>query len=230
MRAFRLRTEDVHARRLWPRIAAFLGSCLLVVFLAVYVTDGDLDLVPWFIVGVGVLWVAGWFALWRTAGRRRRERVRLERFAQRNSFTVEFDVTDDALEASRPELLFRTHPKAVTGIRMRGRCRDGADVEIGVRSGPEPSPAGDDKTVTVLYFVVQRPTLLRAAHPVVAVVDAIEALPEATAGTPPLVTTYRVQELGDHRVAYLTEVLDLTDPVSWKRLGAVGDRLASAAS
>jgi hypothetical protein len=184
LRRFRAGVESAEKRRIWPKVTAFITACVAVLFLALYVTEFDLDLVPWFVVGIAVLFAVCWLLLWRASRRRWRLRYRLDRVASENGFVLEHDVA----APDRPGRLFCSGASPVTVFRMHGRDGTGAELEIGLHSRTEPGEHGGSTTVETLYLLAPRrsgvlPGVMPAAPRPASASDA--TVPTGTAPAPP---------------------------------------------
>jgi hypothetical protein len=133
-------------------VVGALGGAALSLFLSFSVTGGNLALIPWFTVGIALLFLVAWALVFRATGRRWRQRYRLDAFAAANGLTLEHDVT-------RPERGWEvygggTEPKLM--VRLVGRDPLGA-YEVGIRSRVEPTPTGGTHTVETPYLITSRP-------------------------------------------------------------------------
>jgi len=201
-------------RRVWATVLGFLGSCALVLFLAFYVTGGDLDLVPWFLIAIAVLFVVAWFLTRRSKARALRRRLRLERLAARNGLTVGFDA-----EVAPLRLL------------IRGRHPDADSFDVGTVMVAETTAAGTATSVERTFLHVGGrgaaggQQLLLADVPIDGV--HLAALPTAAAGLADGRIGFRYREHGDGVTAYLDEPLTLDEAAAWRRLGDVAGWLVT---
>ncbi|SDY69717.1 hypothetical protein [Herbiconiux ginsengi] len=229
---YRRRTRPP-GRRLWPRVLGLLGTCALIVFLSLYVTDWNVDLAPWFAIGIAVLFALSAVLVRRATSRGQRMRYRLDQFARDNGYRLEHDVADPGT----PGLLFRLGTKPVTLLRMTPSSHPG-EWEVGIHARTEVPPAGSTTVVETLYVMAASPTPRPRADPP----GSVPPVPSvSTPATPPTLdglpqagvlvgegeTDFCYEDLGDRTICYLAEVLDLADPRSWARIAAVENWIVS---
>ncbi|TAJ47552.1 MAG: hypothetical protein EPO52_11855 [Herbiconiux sp.] len=209
VRARRSRNAPLSLRRVWATVLGFLGTCALVVFLAFYVTGGDLDLVPWFVIGIAVLFVVAWFLTRRSKARTLRRRLRLEHLAERNGLAIGFDADVAPLR-----------------LMVRGRGPHGDAFEMGTVLISETTAGGAAKTVERVFLQLgvrgDAGVEQGSAPAELSISEAhLGSLPAAAAGFASAPIGFRYREQGDGATAYLDEPLDLADADSWRRLDAV---------
>jgi hypothetical protein len=214
LRARRAQNAPRGLRRVWATVLGFLGSCALVLFLAFYVTGGDLDLVPWFLIGIAVLFAVAWFLTRRSKVRALRRRLRLERLAARNGLTIGFDAEVAPLR-----------------LMMRGRHPNGDDFELGTVMVSETTAGGATKTVERVFLQLGAHDAISPQEPPFSEVQLDEAqlavLPAATAVSAGVQTAFRYRERSDGVTAYLDELFDLSDVTAWRRLDDVAGWLTT---
>jgi hypothetical protein len=227
-------------RPLWPKVLGVLGTCALSVVLSLYVTEGELALVPWFAIAIALLFFVSWLLVRRASRRRRVLRYRLDLLARENGLTLEHDVPNP----TTPGLLFTIGTKPVTVVRLSPRGNLDT-LQIGIHARTEPTPAGNTAVVETLYVIAAHPpgeTDRPADAPQTSAVGpdsppfaadgppprpvGLDSLPRASVGSGEDATAFRYDELGDRTACYIDELLDLTDPRTWNRLSAVRDWIA----
>ncbi|WP_382309156.1 hypothetical protein [Herbiconiux sp. UC225_62] len=237
-REYRKRTRTP-GRALWPRVLGLLGTAALILFLSLYVTDWDFDLAPWFAIGIALLFLLSGVLVRRATAKRRRLRYRLDRLARDNGYRLEHDVADPGT----PGLLFRLGTKRFTVVRMTP-ASDPGGLEIGVHARTEAGAAGGAAVVETLYVLVRRPgssAIVDASpreQPRVAAVSpagpptlaTLDDLPRAVVVGAGAETVFSYEELGDHTIGYLADVLDLAEPRSWEQIAAVRNWMQSRRS
>jgi len=214
LRARRAQNAPRGLRRVRATVVGFLGSCALVLFLAFYVTGGDLDLVPWFLIGIAVLFAVAWFFARRSKARALRRRLRLERLAARNGFSIGFDAEVAPLR-----------------LMVRGRHPNGDAFELGTVMVSETAAGGATKTVERVFLQLGAHDAIspqESPFPEVQVDEAqFAVLPTATAVSAEVQTVFRYRERTDGVTAYLMEPLDLSEVTTWRRLGDVAGWLTT---
>jgi hypothetical protein len=236
-------------RRLWPRVLGLLGTCAVIVFLSLYVTEWDLDRAPWFAIGIALLFALSWVLVRRATSKRQRLHYRLDQLARDNGWRLEHDVANP----STPGLLFGLGTKPVTVVRMTSLERPD-EIEVGIHARTEATPAGTTAVVETLYVVAGASSASGASasasassgaaasssaaasgDPVAvtmgggasALRSGLDDLPRAAVGFGENATSFSYEDLGDRTICYLAELLDLADPQTWVRISAVQAWIAS---
>lgn len=248
LREFRRRFATPRKHPL-ARVLSFLGGAVVILFLGLYLSDWELELVPWLSLGIAVLWVIAWVLTQRAAHRRIRLRYRLSRLAAANGLTIEFDRRDEmparlaalgvpgsagALAAAstpgtEPVTLIRLRSTASTSSTDAPSAADGGALpclEIGLHAHEEVMPHSTTATATVITVYV-----LQAAR-----FDAVASAIPLSASEPAALAIgpaddevhIRYEATDSLRLAVFADPADFGDPATWRRIGAVMAWLAVA--
>ncbi|WP_291049843.1 hypothetical protein [Herbiconiux sp.] len=210
------------------RVLGFLGGAVLILFLGLYLSDWELELVPWLSLGIAVLWVIAWVLTQRAARRRILLRHRVSRLAEANALTIEFDRHDEM--PARLAALGAPGTEPITLIRLRSTSASPAGalpcLEIGLHAHEEVMPHATSATATVLTVYV-----LRAAR-----FDAVASADPLPSSEPPALAIgpasdevqIRYEATDAARIAVFADPADFGDPATWRRISAVTAWLAVA--
>lgn len=211
------------------RVLGFLGGAAVILFLGLYLSDWELELVPWLSLGIAVLWVIAWVLTQRATRRRIRLRYRLSRFAAANGLTIEFDRRDQM--PARLAALGAPETEPITLIRLRSTSASPTGalpcLEIGLHAHEEVMPHATSATATVLTVYVVRAARFDAGGDATVPLPASEP-PALAIGPADDEVQIRYEATDAARIAIFTDPADFGDPMTWRRIGAVTAWLAVA--
>ncbi|MCS5735911.1 hypothetical protein [Herbiconiux daphne] len=211
LRRFRRQVEPERRRTIWPKVAGAFGTAAVIVFLSVYLAEDELELVPWYLLGVTALFVLSWTLLLRATTREWRSRLRLERFASANLLTIDRDVA-----SAEPDWQLDPGEGASTlTLRVRGGAA-GAGWAVATHSRVDPAPDDGTRVTGSLRLCVDR----AARHP-----DALSTPPvEGAAVVDGAAIRYRITE--QRALVVFDTMLPLDRPSTWKTLTSIRDQFA----